>query len=31
MAAAFPLLGFVVIAFGLKLSKPYAKKGMFND
>jgi len=31
MAAAFPLLGFVVIATGLKLSQPYASKGMFSD
>jgi MFS transporter, PPP family, 3-phenylpropionic acid transporter len=31
LAAAFPLLGFVVIAFGLKLSQPYASKGMFSD
>lgn len=31
MAAAFPLLGFVVIAAGLKLSQPYASKGMFSD
>ena len=31
LAAAFPLLGFIVIAFGLKLSQPYASKGMFSD
>lgn len=30
MAAAFPLLGFVVIAVGLKLAQPYASKGMFS-
>lgn len=31
MAAAFPLVGLVVIALGLKLSQPYASKGMFSD
>jgi MFS transporter, PPP family, 3-phenylpropionic acid transporter len=31
MAAAFPLIGFVVIAVGLKLSQPYASKGMFSE
>ena len=30
LAAAFPLLGFVVIALGLRLSQPYATKGMFS-
>ena len=30
MAAAFPLVGFIVIAYGLKLSQPYASKGMFS-
>lgn len=30
MAAAFPLLGFFVIAVGLKLARPYASKGMFS-
>lgn len=31
LAAAFPLIGFVVIALGLKLAQPYASKGMFSD
>ncbi len=31
LAAAFPLLGFVVIALGLTLSQPYASKGMFSE
>jgi len=31
LAAAFPLIGFVVIAVGLKLAQPYASKGMFSE
>jgi MFS transporter, PPP family, 3-phenylpropionic acid transporter len=31
LAAAFPLLGFMVIAFGLKLLQPFASKGMFSE
>lgn len=31
LAAAFPLLGFVVIALGLKLAQPFASKGMFSE
>jgi MFS transporter, PPP family, 3-phenylpropionic acid transporter len=31
LAAAFPLLGFMVIAFGLTLLQPYATKGMFSE
>ncbi|OYY50793.1 MAG: MFS transporter [Methylophilaceae bacterium 17-44-8] len=31
LAAAFPLIGFMVIAFGLTLLKPFASKGMFSD
>ena len=30
-AAAFPLLGFIVIAFGLHLSQTHASKGMFSS
>lgn len=30
LAAIFPLVGFMVIALGLHLSQPYAKKGMFS-
>jgi MFS transporter, PPP family, 3-phenylpropionic acid transporter len=30
LAALFPLLGFIVIALGLKLNQPYAQKGMFS-
>ena len=30
LAALFPLLGFIVIALGLKLSQSYAAKGMFS-
>jgi PPP family 3-phenylpropionic acid transporter len=30
LAALFPLLGFAVIAFGLKLSQTHAAKGMFS-
>jgi len=31
LAAAFPLLGFVVIMLGLQLAQPFASKGMFSD
>ncbi|EUJ09866.1 arabinose efflux permease family protein [Methylophilaceae bacterium 11] len=31
LAAAFPLLGFVVIMMGLKLAQPFASKGMFSE
>ncbi len=30
LAALFPLLGFIVIALGLKLNQQYAQKGMFS-
>jgi MFS transporter, PPP family, 3-phenylpropionic acid transporter len=30
LAALFPLLGFIVIALGLKLNQTYAQKGMFS-
>ena len=31
LAAAFPLIGFLVIALGLKLAQPFASKGMFSE
>lgn len=31
LAAAFPLLGLVVIALGLTLAQPFASKGMFSE
>lgn len=31
LAAAFPLIGFVVIALGLTLAQPFASKGMFSE
>ncbi len=31
LAAAFPLVGFLVIALGMRLAQPFASKGMFSD
>jgi PPP family 3-phenylpropionic acid transporter len=31
LAAAFPLLGFVVVMLGLQLAQPFASKGMFSE